>query len=119
MRKFMLVCLALYASLPLLGLVGSGDAPTVTLLNVSNDPTRALWADLNRAFRQDYEADHPGERIAIRMSHGASGSQARAVIDGLDADVVSLALWPDTDAIRKKGLIAADWETRLPDQASP
>jgi sulfate/thiosulfate transport system substrate-binding protein len=112
MRKLMLACLVLYASLPLLGLLGGDRSSTVTLLNVSNDPTRALWADLNRAFRKRYEHGHPGERLVIRMSHGASGSQARAVIDGLDADVVSLALWPDIDAIRRKGLIRSGWEKR-------
>jgi sulfate transport system substrate-binding protein len=116
----MLGGLLLYASLPLAFLAfGDGGAATVTLLNVSNDPTRALWADLNRAFRARYEQGHPGERLAIRMSHGASGSQARAVIDGLDADVVSLAIWPDTDALRKKGLLAAGWEERLPFRSSP
>jgi sulfate transport system substrate-binding protein len=116
----MLAGLVVYASLPVvLGLFGGDGGPTVTLLNVSNDPTRALWADLNRAFRERFEREHPGERIAIRMSHGASGSQARAVIDGLDADVVSLALWPDTDALRKKGLLGAGWEKRLPYDSSP
>jgi sulfate transport system substrate-binding protein len=116
----MLASLLGYASLPLIfGLFGDGGRPTVTLLNVSNDPTRALWADLNRAFGARYEREHPGERVALRMSHGASGSQARAVIDGLDADVVSLALWPDTDALRKKGLLASGWEKRLPLGSSP
>lgn len=112
MRKVMLTCLAVYAGLPLLGLLGGDRAATITLLNVSNDPTRALWADLNRAFRERYERDHPGERLAVRMSHGASGSQARAIIDGLDADVASLALWPDTDALRRKELIRPGWEKR-------
>jgi sulfate/thiosulfate transport system substrate-binding protein len=112
MRRLMVACLVLYASLPLLGLLGGDRSATVALLNVSNDPTRALWADLNRAFRARYEGEHPGERLAIRMSHGASGSQARAVIDGLDADVVSLALWPDTDALRRKGLIRPGWDRR-------
>jgi len=81
------------------------------LLNVSYDPTRELWRDLNKAFRAEYERD-TGKRVAISMSHGSSGGQARSVIDGLDADVVSLAMWSDTDAIRKAGLIAPGWDKR-------
>ncbi len=89
-----------------------------TLLNVSYDPTRELWRALNREFQQQYAAE-TGTRLAIRQSHGGSGSQARAVMDGLQADVVTLALWSDTDAIRKKGLIAAGWEERLPNRSLP
>src|SRR5687768_793130 len=74
------------------------------LLNVSYDPTRELWRALNREFIQTHEAE-TGERLSIRQSHGGSGSQARAVIDGLQADVVTLALWSDTDALCKKGLL--------------
>ena len=88
------------------------------LLNVSYDPTRELWRDMNRAFREQYERD-TGKRIAINQSHGGSSSQARAVIDGLDADVVTLALWTDTDALRRNRLLAPDWETRLPNRALP
>src|SRR5262245_23538651 len=94
------------------------QAPEQAILNASYDPTRELWRDLNTSFRADYERE-TGKRIAIKQSHGGSSSQARAVIDGLDADVVSLALWSDTDAIRKKGLIAAGWETRLPNRSLP
>jgi sulfate transport system substrate-binding protein len=79
------------------------------LLNVSYDPTRELWRDINREFRAEYERE-TGKRIAISQSHGASGSQARAVIDGLEADVVSLALWSDTDQLRKNGLLVSDWD---------
>src|SRR5262245_10507368 len=79
------------------------------LLNVSYDPTRELWRDMNQAFREDYERQ-TGRRVTISQSHGASGSQARSVIDGLEADVVSLALWSDTDQLRKSGLIANDWD---------
>jgi sulfate transport system substrate-binding protein len=89
-----------------------------TLLNVSYDPTRELWRALNHAFLPHYEAE-TGQRLAIRQSHGGSGSQARAVIDGLQADVVTLALWSDTDAIRRKGLIADGWEDRLPNRSLP
>src|SRR5437868_873427 len=81
------------------------QSPEQAILNVSYDPTRELWRDLNRDFRDSYERE-TGQRIVIKQSHGGSSSQARAVIDGLDADVVSLALWSDTDAIRKRGLIS-------------
>lgn len=93
-------------------------APEKSLLNAACDPTRELWRDLNKAFREDYES-RTGESIAIQMSHGGSGSQARAVIDGLDADVVSLALWSDTDAISRRGMIDPDWEKRLPNRSLP
>jgi sulfate/thiosulfate-binding protein len=90
----------------------------VELLNVSYDPTRELWRDLNRQFIPRYEKE-TGTRLTIKQSHGGSGTQARAVIDGLDADVVTLALWSDTDALRKKGLIDARWDERLPHQSLP
>src|SRR5438128_7520980 len=82
----------------------SGNNNGDELLNVSYDPTRELWKDLNDAFIDRHEKE-TGKKISIKPSHGGSGSQARAVIDGLDADVVTLALWTDVDAIRKKGLI--------------
>ena len=94
------------------------EAPDQALLNVSYDPTRELWRDLNRAFIA-HEEKETGRRIAVNQSHGGSGSQARSVIDGLEADVVSLALWSDTDAIREQGLIAASWEERLPNRSLP
>ncbi len=83
------------------------QAAEAALLNVSYDPTRELWRDLNRSFVQ-FQQKATGRKIVINQSHGGSGSQARAVIDGLPADVVSLALWTDTDAIRKRSLIAQD-----------
>ena len=86
------------------------------LLNVSYDPTRELWKDLNTAFESQYQKEHQ-EPIQIKQSHAGSGPQARAIIDGLEADVATLALWSDTDAIRKKGLIAAGWEERLPNRS--
>jgi len=88
------------------------------LLNVACDPTRELWRDLNAAFVADHEAK-TGVRLSIRQSHGGSGSQARAVIDGLSGDVVTLALWADTDQIRKAGLIEPGWETALPNRSLP
>src|SRR2546430_5664749 len=93
-------------------------AATLELLNVSYDPTRELWRDVNAAFAPKYEKE-TGATLAIKQSHGGSGTQARAVIDGLDADVVTLALWPDTDAIRKAGQISEGWEKRLPNNSLP
>jgi sulfate/thiosulfate-binding protein len=94
------------------------DNEGTELLNVSYDPTRELWRDLNEVFIERYEAER-GVKLTIKQSHGGSASQARAVIDGLDADVVTLALWSDTDAIRKKGLIDENWENRLPNRSLP
>ncbi len=93
-------------------------AADVTLLNVSYDPTRELYADFNKAFATAYQKE-TGKSVEIKQSHGGSGSQARAVIDGLKADVVTLALAYDIDAIAAKGLIAPDWQKRLPSNASP
>lgn len=92
--------------------------PEQSLLHVACDPTRELWRDLNQAFRDDYR-ERTGKSLSIQMSHGGSGSQARAVIDGLDADIVSLALWSDTDAIRSYGLMAPGWTERLPHRSLP
>src|SRR5690242_3751 len=86
---------------------------SIELLNVSYDPTRELWRALNDAFIPQY-AKEAGVAVKINQSHGGSSAQARAIIDGLDADVATLALWPDTDAVRKAGLIANGWEQRLP-----
>jgi sulfate/thiosulfate-binding protein len=96
----------------------SRDQGAVTLLNASYDPTRELWRSLNEAFSKSYETN-TGRRLTIRQSHGGSSAQARAVMDGLPADVVTLALWSDTDAIRRAGLIADGWEDRLPNHSLP
>ena len=98
--------------------VGSAFAADVTLLNVSYDPTRELYADFNKAFAAAYQKE-TGKSVEIKQSHGGSGSQARSVIDGLQADVVTLALAYDIDAVAAKGLTAADWQRRLPLNASP
>src|ERR1700759_634407 len=97
---------------------GSAYAADVTLLNVSYDPTRELYAEFNKAFAAAWQKD-TGKSIEVKQSHGGSGSQARAVIDGLQADVVTLALAYDIDAIAGKGLIQSDWQKRLPQNASP
>ena len=97
---------------------GSAFAADVTLLNVSYDPTRELYVDFNKAFASAYRAE-TGKSVEIKQSHGGSGSQARAVIDGLQADAVTLALAYDIDAIAAKGLLAKDWQSRLPQNSSP
>ncbi len=97
---------------------GSALAADVTLLNVSYDPTRELYGDFNKAFAAAYQKD-TGKSIEIKQSHGGSGSQARSVIDGLQADVVTLALAYDIDAIAGKNLIVKDWQSKLPQNASP
>ena len=92
--------------------------PTTTLLNVSYDPTRELYEEINAAFRKKWEPSHGP--LAINQSHGGSGKQARAVIDGLEADVVTLALAGDVDAIAaRSGLLPANWQGRLPQNSAP
>jgi len=95
------------------------EKPERTLLNVSYDPTRELYDDFNDVFAKHWMETH-GERVVIDQSHGGSGKQARAVIEGLSADVVSLALSGDIDTIHKKsGLIDAEWQTQYPNNSSP
>ena len=106
------VAVALAASAPELA------AAQATLLNVSYDPTRELWRAINAAFIPAYEKE-AGVKLEIKQSHGGSSTQARAVIDGLDADVVTLALWSDTEAISKRGLINSGWEQKLPNRSLP
>jgi sulfate/thiosulfate-binding protein len=89
-----------------------------TLLNASYDPTRELYQDFNAAFVKYWKAK-TGQTVTIKQSHGGSGGQARAVIDGLDADVVTLALAYDIDAVAQSGLIAGGWQKRLPQNSSP
>jgi sulfate/thiosulfate-binding protein len=96
----------------------AAQAKDITLLNVSYDPTRELWRDINTNFSRQYEKEK-GDKVSIRQSHGGSSTQARAVIDGLEADVVTLASFLDTDAISKKGLIKPDWVDRLPNRSLP
>ena len=109
----------------LLAACGPADSPTgaephtVQLLNVSYDPTRELYRDVNERFAAEWHA-RTGQIVNIKQSHGGSGSQARAVIDGLAADVVTLALAYDIDAIQQRGKkLGADWQTRLPYNSSP
>ena len=91
----------------------------VTLLNVSYDPTRELYVEYNQAFARHWKGK-TGQEVSIKQSHGGSGKQARSVIDGLEADVVTLVLAGDIDALFKNGgLIPQDWQKRLPHNSSP
>jgi sulfate transport system substrate-binding protein len=100
------------------GLSGAAQAADVTLLNVSYDPTRELYQAYNQAFAR-YWQDKTGDHVTIRQSHGGSGKQARSVIDGLQADVVTLALAPDIDAIAARGAIRPDWQRQSPLNSAP
>ena len=97
---------------------GQANAAEIRLLNVSYDPTRELFQEYNTAFAKEWKAK-TGDDVVVSQSHGGSGKQARAVVDGLEADVVSLALAYDVDAVAKAGLTASDWEGRLANNASP
>jgi sulfate/thiosulfate-binding protein len=113
--KSMLFTLCLSGAL----LAGAAHARDIELLNVSYDPTRELYADVDQAFAAQWK-QQTGETLQIRASHGGSGKQARAVIDGLEADVVTLALAADIDQIADKGkLLPADWQARLPHNSAP
>ncbi|CAN7358716.1 sulfate ABC transporter substrate-binding protein [Rhizobium sp. LjRoot98] len=112
------ITVALLASSIQIGGLGVAFADT-TILNVSYDPTRELYKDFNAAFAEKWKAD-TGETVTIQASHGGSGKQARAVIDGLEADVVTLALEADIDAIAKEtGKIPADWKTKFGNNSAP
>lgn len=111
MRSTILVAIALFALAPL-------TASAQELLNASYDPTRELWKALNAAWAPKWAAQNGGAAPTIRMSHGGSGSQARAIVDGLEADVATLAIWPDTNAIAKAGLMPLGWEKELPNDST-
>ncbi len=100
------------------GLIGGTAWANTALLNVSYDPTRELYREINPAFIAAW-SKKSGERLTISQSHGGAGAQARAVMDGLQADVVTLALSGDIDTVAKRGLIAVDWQKRLPDNSCP
>lgn len=114
MRYAMRLAVALLA-----GAASWGMGKEITLLNVSYDPTRELYLEFNRAFARHWQ-EQTGEGVVIRQSHGGSGKQARAVIDGLAADVVTLALAYDVDALcEKAALLPRDWQKRLPHNSAP
>jgi sulfate/thiosulfate transport system substrate-binding protein len=101
------------------GVGAAGIAATIQLLNVSYDPTREFYEEYNKAFAE-YWQGKTGDRVVINQSHGGSGKQARSVIDGLEADVVTLALAYDIDALAKQGgLLPANWQQRLPNNSAP
>src|SRR4029077_1764924 len=111
--------LALAAATFLCASAADAAAAEIKLLNVSYDPTRELYKDVNAAFAAQWKAK-TGGGVTINQSHGGSGAQSRAVIDGLDADVVTLALAYDIDAIAQKGkLLPANWQSRLPENSTP
>jgi len=101
-----------------LALAATGTLAQTTLLNVSYDPTRELYQDFNKAFAANWKAK-TGETVSIKTSHGGSGKQARSVIDGLEGDVITLALAYDIDAVADHKLLPLDWQKRLPNNASP
>ncbi|WP_050801383.1 sulfate ABC transporter substrate-binding protein [Gluconobacter morbifer] len=98
---------------------GTAQAATTRLLNVSYDPTRELYADVNRAFAAYWSRSHPDDRVSVTTSHGGSGAQGRSVLEGAPADVVTLGLAYDIDILAQKGLIAPDWQKRLPHNSTP
>jgi sulfate transport system substrate-binding protein len=106
--------------LSIVGIAASlASAAKIQLLNVSYDPTRELYADINKSFAELYKSK-TGDDVEIKQSHGGSGKQARAVIDGLDADIVTLALAYDIDAIAEKAkLLPVDWQKTLPNNSTP
>ncbi|MFO0804107.1 MAG: sulfate ABC transporter substrate-binding protein [Gemmataceae bacterium] len=119
--RVLLIGLGLYLIAAAVWVVASGvqaESTGVEILNVACDPTRELWREMNAAFIRDQEA-RQNAKPTIRMSHGGSGSQARAIVDGLDADVATLALFTDTDMIRKAKLMDDGWESKLPNRSLP
>jgi sulfate/thiosulfate transport system substrate-binding protein len=111
------IALVTYLAAAAVGPVSASAAPA-QLLNVSYDPTRELYQDINNAFAKSWAAATK-QQVSIKQSHGGSGKQARSVIDGLPADVVTLALAYDIDQIAKRGLIAENWQQRLPNNSTP
>lgn len=119
--KFLLIAAGTYLVAAAAWIVSAGvvrESGGTDVLNVACDPTRELWRDLNAAFTRDY-AEKKAASVTVRMSHGGSASQAQAVANGLEADVVTLAMFPDTDMVRKAGLMEAGWEKRLPNRSLP
>ncbi len=118
-RLLMAIGAAMSVGLAASGAIAPAMAADVTLLNVSYDPTREFYQEFNALFAKAWKAK-TGDNVTVNASHGGSGKQARSVIDGLEADVVTLALAYDVDALRKNGGLVADgWQTRLPNNAAP
>ncbi len=115
--KFPLAAAALAATLSTV-IAPPALAQGTQFLNVSYDPTRELYAEYNQAFARHWKAK-TGQEVQFKQSHGGSGKQARSIIDGIDADVATLALGGDVDALARHGLLAADWQKRLPHNSAP
>lgn len=116
MKRILTVLLGLGITLGAL----SAAPKAVSLLNVSYDPTRELYTEINSAFAEQWKKQQGGQQVTVKQSHGGSGKQARAVIDGLQADVVTLALAYDIDMLAEKGrLVPPDWQKRLPNNSAP
>jgi sulfate/thiosulfate transport system substrate-binding protein len=119
--SFLAITVCLQSGCGSSSVASSNSNPTkapIELLNVSCDPTRELWEDINKQFAADYEKK-TGQKVTVKQSHGGSSSQARAVNDGLEADIVSLAMFTDTDLLRRGGLIADGWKDRSPEKSLP
>ena len=116
LRKFLAFAVLVAVMAPFGPIVFASEP--LTLLNVSYDPTRELYQDFNAAFAKHWQQKN-GQTVTVKQSHGGSGKQARSVIDGLEADVVTLALAYDIDEIQEKGLIGAGWQKRLPNNSAP
>lgn len=99
--------------------IQAAQAASFSLLNVSYDPTRELYAEINKVFSAYWSKQHPEDRVLVRSSHGGSGAQARSVLEGAPADIVTLALAYDIDALAQRGLLATNWQTRLPHNSTP
>lgn len=116
MKKSLLKSLA--ASLVVFSIAGIANADAINLLNVSYDPTRELYKDYNELFAK-YWKEKTGDNVSVKQSHGGSGKQARAVLDGLEADVVTLALSYDVDQLSRRKLIPENWQSQLPNNSAP
>ena len=117
-HRFLPLAAALLALAPLAPSAHAGGQRSATILNVSYDPTRELYVDYNQAFAKYWRAKMGGS-LSVQQSHGGSGKQSRSVIEGLEADVVTLALAYDVDAISRAGLISPNWMGRLPYHSAP
>lgn len=119
-RRRLLVGAAVLGGGAFLGVhAGQAQAASFNLLNVSYDPTRELYADVDKAFANVWHQAHPEDSVTVKTAHGGSGAQARSVLEGVPADVVTLGLAYDIDLLAQKGLIVPDWQTRLPHNSTP
>ncbi|MBB2202738.1 sulfate ABC transporter substrate-binding protein [Gluconacetobacter tumulisoli] len=118
-RRTFLAGAAVAGAASIVGLRPRAAQAATTLLNVSYDPTRELYADINRVFAASWAKSHNGAAVAVRTSNGGSGAQSRAVLEGAPADVVTLGLAYDIDVLATHGLLATDWQKRLPHNSTP